>query len=110
MSGASLRTKTARSVETDRRAAQSSVAATSGRRCNVPALLSIPEAARELGIGKSKLYEWLSEGFIQSVRFPDTARRLIPKTEIERVIEENMALKVVNPDREVEAVGNSHDN
>ena len=76
----------------------------------MPTLLSIPEAAKELGIGKSKLYEWLSEGFIQSVRFPDTARRLIPKTEIERVIEENMALKIVNPDREVEAIGNHNDN
>lgn len=74
------------------------------------ALLSIQEAAAELGIGKSKLYEWLSEGFIKSVKFPDTSRRLIPKTEIDRVIEENMAVKLVNPDREAEALGNSYDN
>ena len=76
----------------------------------MPALLSIPEAARELGIGKSKLYEWLSEGFIHSVVFPDIARRLIPRTEVERVIEENMAIRRVNPDREVEAIGNHNDN
>ena len=74
------------------------------------ALLSIQEAARELGLSKSKLYEWLSEGFIHSVKFPDTARRLIPQSEIDRVIEENLALKVVNPDREVEAIGNHNDN
>ena len=76
----------------------------------MPALLSIPEAARELGIGKSKLYEWLSEGFITSVQFPDTSRRLIPKSEIDRLIEENMVIKKVNPDRKVEALGNSYDN
>ena len=40
-------------------------------------LLPIPDAARRLGIGRTKLYELLAAGVIPSVRI-GTKRRLVP--------------------------------
>jgi len=68
-------------------------------------LLSIREACQELKVGKSKLYEWISTGFIKTVRFPDTNRRLIPRTEIERIIQEFTTLEIEKTPSEDEAKG-----
>jgi len=45
-------------------------------------LLSIPECADRLSLGRSKLYELLSRGDIRAVRIGRAVR--IPATEIER--------------------------
>lgn len=54
-----------------------------------PAALSIPEAAAQLGISRSHLYGLLDAGVIRSVRLG--RRRLIPASEIDRVLEEGAA-------------------
>lgn len=48
-------------------------------------LLPIAEAARQLGIGRTKLYGLLGTGEIASVRI-GTKRRLIPSDELDRYI------------------------
>lgn len=49
-------------------------------------MLSVSDAARSLGIGRSKLYELLSDRRVESVKIG--SRRLIPITAIERFAEE----------------------
>jgi excisionase family DNA binding protein len=49
-----------------------------------PALLSVPDAARALAIGRSKLYELIGDGQLGTVRIG--RRRLVPAHEIARFV------------------------
>lgn len=55
-----------------------------------PLLLKIPAAARELGIGLTKMYELLRTGQIKRVRLGPNATR-IPYAEIEAYIARKLA-------------------
>jgi len=46
-------------------------------------ILSISEAAKELGVTRVTLYRWIDKGKIQSLLFG--GYRAIPKTEVERL-------------------------
>ena len=48
----------------------------------------IVDAARMLGIGRTKLYELICAGEIKTIRLG--ARRLVPATELRRLVEERL--------------------
>lgn len=53
-------------------------------------LLRIPEAAAELSIGRSRLYELLQAGEIKTVKIGTRGVR-VPSSEIDRFVAERMA-------------------
>ncbi len=55
-------------------------------------LLKIPEAAAELSIGRSRLYELLQAGEIKAVKIGSRGVR-VPSSEIDRFIAERLADK-----------------
>ena len=55
-------------------------------------LLKIPEAAAELSIGRSRLYELLSAGDIKAVRIGSRGVR-VPQSELDRFVTERLAEK-----------------
>jgi excisionase family DNA binding protein len=58
---------------------------------NTPAAVlahSIPDAARILGIGRTKLYELIDSGELRTFRLG--SRRLVPDTELQRIVTERM--------------------
>lgn len=52
-----------------------------------PAFLSIPEVQRALGFSRTRVYELVKDGAIKSVPL-GARRRLVPRSEVERVTEE----------------------
>ena len=50
----------------------------------LPRLLSIPQACRVLGVGRSVLYQMLSSGQIRSVKIG--RRRLVPREAIDEFV------------------------
>ena len=53
----------------------------------IPELLNLAEASDALHISRSTLHRWLDSGRIQSVRYPESNRRLIPADEIVRMLD-----------------------
>lgn len=51
----------------------------------------IPEACRMLGIGRTLMYEMLDRGDLRSIRLG--SRRLIPTSELQRIVTERMAVQ-----------------
>ena len=56
-------------------------------------LLKIPEAAAELSIGRSRLYELLAAGELRAVKIGERGVR-VPDSEIDRFIRDRMARAV----------------
>ena len=69
-------------------------------------LHTISEACELLRVGKTKLYELLHAGALTSIRYPDTDKRLIQRTELDRFLE---ACKEKTPSED-EAESTYHDN
>lgn len=53
-----------------------------------PLAHTINAAARRLGVGRTTFYELLDRGEIKTIRFG--ARRLVPETELQRIVQERM--------------------
>ncbi|MGI8657235.1 MAG: helix-turn-helix transcriptional regulator [Candidatus Limnocylindria bacterium] len=56
-------------------------------------LLKIPEAAAELSIGRSHLYELIAGGHVKAVRIGERGVR-IPASELDRFVAERLAQAV----------------
>lgn len=69
-------------------------------------LHTISEACELLRVGKTKLYELLHAGALTSIRYPDTDKRLIQRTEIDRFLD---ACKEKTPSED-RAESTYHDN
>ena len=52
-------------------------------------LLRINETAEALGVGRSKIYEWISAGHLRAVEIGLRGKR-VPSSEIDRFIEERL--------------------
>lgn len=50
----------------------------------MPLLLSIPEAAAELGLGRTKTYQLIDEGILETVNVG--RRRLVPRDSLEAAV------------------------
>jgi excisionase family DNA binding protein len=53
-----------------------------------PLAHSVPDAARLLGIGRTKLYELIDTGELRTIRLG--SRRLVPDSELQRIVTELM--------------------
>lgn len=53
-------------------------------------LLRISETAEALGVGRSKVYEWISAGDLRAVEIGIRGKR-VPSSEIDRFVRDRMA-------------------
>jgi len=70
---------------------------------NEPALLRIPEAARYLGIGQTKVFELLKLGKLRRTKIGRATR--IRRRELEKFIDVNTRRAKVEPPGKMELVG-----
>jgi excisionase family DNA binding protein len=56
----------------------------------VPELMNLQTAADALSVSRATLHRWLDAGKIQTIRYPDSNRRLITADEVDRIIKLGM--------------------
>ena len=60
----------------------------------VPELMNLQTAAEALQVSRATLHRWLDSGKIQTIRYPDSNRRLITADEVNRMIQLGMVKHV----------------
>ena len=54
----------------------------------LPELLNLQEACDLLHVSRATMYRWIDTKRVQSIRYPNSNRRLIEYTEVKRIIDE----------------------
>ena len=52
-------------------------------------LVTIPEAARRLGVARPTVYRWMDEGKLDAVRDAAAGRTLVVRDDVERLVRES---------------------
>jgi excisionase family DNA binding protein len=68
----------------------------------VPELMNLQTAADALSVSRATLHRWLDAGKIQTIRYPDSNRRLITADEVDRIIKLGMEKHVPSYDTCIE--------
>ena len=64
-----------------------------------PELMNLQAASEALHVSRATLHRWLDSGKIQTIKYPDSNRRLITADEVQRMLELGMEKTMENAAR-----------